>query len=130
MGRKARRPHFNPWESVPVISDLERKLCQRIPTFECLPGCTECCTYGWRLSFNRHGDVVARQDDPPWTCAHVKNGRCGIYDSRPTICRLFFCSEILPPCPKGRGPEKNMTAEETAEFVRIWHWLKYGGADE
>jgi hypothetical protein len=81
---------------------------KRIPSFECIPGCHDCC-----------GPVTASSDEmarlPVKTdkehdaalanlsCPHLGESGCEVYDERPLICRLYGTTPKLL-CPQGRHP--------------------------
>jgi uncharacterized protein len=97
---------------------LHLSLYQKIPRFECVEGCTDCCGKvpwsGWELK-------QAGLDAPPperadKTCALADGGRCQVYQHRPLMCRLFGTVEDLR-CPHGRGPLKLLPAEEGHALV-------------
>jgi hypothetical protein len=87
------------------IDHLRRK----IPRFDCIPGCQDCC-----------GPVTASSEElarlpvkseaehdaalAEYNCVHLGPNGCEVYDQRPLICRLFGTTPRLP-CPRGRGPE-------------------------
>ena len=88
------------------IDHLRRK----IPRFDCVPGCHDCC-----------GPVTASSEElarlpvksdaehdaalAEYNCVHLGPNGCEVYDQRPLICRLFGTTPRLP-CPHGRGPEQ------------------------
>jgi hypothetical protein len=83
---------------------------KHIPSFECLPGCHDCC-----------GPVIASPDEMArlpvksdevrdaalanFSCPHLGVCGCEVYDERPLICRLFGTTPKLL-CPHGRRPEE------------------------
>lgn len=88
---------------------------QRIPTFECVPGCHDCC-----------GPVTASSEEmaelpvkteaeheaalADWNCPHLGEQGCTVYADRPLICRLFGTTPRMP-CPHGRRPETMIDPE-------------------
>lgn len=90
-------------------SQTLKRLRSNIPSFECVPGCHDCC-----------GPVTASSEEmsrlPVKTeaehdaalahlsCPHLGVNGCEVYDERPLICRLFGTTPSLP-CPNGRRPE-------------------------
>jgi hypothetical protein len=42
--------------------------------------------------------------DGDYTCPALKDGRCSVYDVRPTLCRLWGVVEDMP-CPWGCVPD-------------------------
>jgi hypothetical protein len=82
---------------------------QRIPTFECIPGCHDCCgpvttstEEMARLPVKTEAEHDAALAD--LSCPHLGDNGCQVYDERPLICRLFGTAPSLP-CPHGRRPE-------------------------
>lgn len=83
---------------------------QRIPAFECIPGCHDCCGPVTtssaemfelpRISDAAHAAALANYD-----CPHLGAKGCQVYADRPLICRLFGTTPRLP-CPHGRRPEQ------------------------
>jgi hypothetical protein len=55
-----------------------------IPGRDC-GGCTVCCT---AMTINK--PEIQKQSGV--TCRHCKETGCAIYDSRPPICRAWFCA--------------------------------------
>ena len=87
------------------ISALRRQ----IPSFECVPGCHDCCgpvttspEEMSRLPRKTAAEQEAAMDE--LNCVHLGPNGCEVYDQRPLICRLFGTTPCLP-CPHGRGPE-------------------------
>lgn len=86
-----------------------RFLRRRIPHFECIAGCHDCC-----------GPVTASSEEvarlpvkserehalalAELSCPYLGDKGCQAYLERPLICRLFGTTERLP-CPNGRAPE-------------------------
>lgn len=92
-------------EANPAVPDaIARALARVVPGRAC-GTCTLCCKV----------IAVADFDKPPgvW-CVHCKRGvGCGIYETRPTDCRTFFCEWMLE---KGLGPEWK---PERAKFALV-----------
>ncbi len=82
---------------------------KRIPSFECQPGCHDCCgpvTTSTeemarlpRKSKAEHDAALAKL-----SCPHLGKNGCTVYAERPLICRLFGTTPRLP-CPVGKRPE-------------------------
>jgi hypothetical protein len=80
----------------------------RIPSFECMPGCHDCCgpvtastEEMARLpvkSEEEHDAALAKL-----SCPHLGHNGCEVYSERPLICRLFGTTPQLA-CPHGRKP--------------------------
>ena len=88
-----------------------------IPTFTCIPGCSDCCGpvpfshWEWeKISDQRKATCL--------DCPYDGEAGCEIYEDRPIMCRLF--GTVDHPqlrCPHGRGPEKMLTAQEGAAIA-------------
>lgn len=81
---------------------------QHIPTFECVPGCHDCCgpvttssEEMARLPVISDAEHAAALAD--LSCPHLGEQGCQVYDERPLICRLFGTTPRLA-CPNGRRP--------------------------
>lgn len=86
------------------ISALRRQ----IPSFECVPGCHDCCgpvttspEEMSRLPRKTAAEQAAALD--ALNCVHLGPHGCTVYDERPLICRLFGTTPNLP-CPNNRRP--------------------------
>lgn len=101
------------------------KLRDRIPSFECIPGCTDCCG---PVPFSRkewaNVDRKVHVDDDCQTCPYAdqkENGGCRIHNDRPILCRMF--GAVDDPgltCPHGRGPEVKLTKQEGDSIRMIY----------
>jgi hypothetical protein len=94
--------------SMSCNSQTIRTLRQQIPSFECVPGCHDCCgpvttspEEMSRLPRKTRAEQDAAMD--ALNCVHLGPNGCTVYDERPLICRLFGTTKTLP-CPNGRGP--------------------------
>lgn len=112
-----------------------------IPTFNCIPGCHDCCgpTTGLEAELERApelnseaGRVTLTLDgkviwDGCLTCPYVTaEGQCGIYADRPMICRIFGATEERQlQCPHGRKPERPLTIAQTRSLMDRYY--KIGG---
>lgn len=86
-----------------------RHIRRRIPAFECVPGCHDCCgpvtASGEEMarlpvkSAAEHAAALAEL-----RCPHLGATGCQVYAERPLICRLFGTTPRLA-CPNGRRPE-------------------------
>lgn len=82
---------------------------QRIPSFECQPGCHDCCgpvtTSSEEMarlplvSEAAHDAALAEL-----SCPHLGANGCQVYLERPLICRLFGTTPRLA-CPRGQRPD-------------------------
>ncbi|WP_028693189.1 YkgJ family cysteine cluster protein [Pseudomonas cremoricolorata] len=93
------------------MSDNRHKihfLRELIPSFECEPGCHDCCGPVTtsaeemaclpRTSAAQQAAALERLD-----CVHLGPQGCTVYADRPLICRLFGTTPRMA-CPRGRGP--------------------------
>ena len=81
---------------------------EHIPSFECKPGCHDCCgpvttssEEMARLPVKSDAQHAAALAD--LSCPHLGEHGCQVYDERPLICRLFGTTPRLA-CPNGRRP--------------------------
>lgn len=51
-------------------------------------------------------------------CPALVDGRCGVYEDRPTICRLWGATESMP-CPHGCTPDTALTQEQSHALLRL-----------
>jgi hypothetical protein len=93
-----------------------------IPKFECKPGCSECCgpvmmsRLEWQRICDRLG-CTPEGDLGTLDCPMLKDGRCSVYDIRPTICRLFGAIKDKLLCPHGCHPERALTDAEAGVIL-------------
>ncbi|HHJ81062.1 MAG TPA: YkgJ family cysteine cluster protein [Candidatus Tenderia electrophaga] len=83
---------------------------QQIPSFECKPGCHDCCgpvtTSSEEMAMlpvkseQEHDAALAEL-----SCPHLGDTGCQVYVERPLICRLFGTTPRLA-CPNGCQPDK------------------------
>ncbi|QXH35955.1 YkgJ family cysteine cluster protein [Pseudomonas muyukensis] len=81
-----------------------------IPSFECEPGCHDCCgpvTTSAEEMARLPRKAQAEQDAAleRLDCVHLGPDGCTVYQERPMICRLFGTTPRLA-CPRGRGPQQ------------------------
>ncbi|WP_105530516.1 YkgJ family cysteine cluster protein [Solimicrobium silvestre] len=83
---------------------------KRIPSFECIPGCHDCCgpvtTSSFEMSFlpvktDEEHDAALNN----LSCPHLASEGCSVYEDRPLICRMFGTTPKLL-CPHGKRPEE------------------------
>lgn len=86
-----------------------RRFRHSIPTFECEPGCHDCC--GPVTASSEEMIVLPVKTDAEhaaalaeFNCPHLGDKGCEVYAERPLICRLFGTTPRLA-CPRGRRPE-------------------------
>lgn len=94
--------------SMSCNSQTVRTLRQQIPSFECVPGCHDCCgpvttspEEMSRLPRKTRAEQDAAMDE--LNCVHLGPNGCTVYEERPLICRLFGTTKTLP-CPNERRP--------------------------
>ena len=97
---------------------------ERIPAFECVPGCHDCCGPVTtsseemarlpRLSATVHEAALAALN-----CPHLGPQGCTVYQERPLICRLFGTTPRMP-CPQGRRPEALIDEGVEAQIHRFF----------
>jgi hypothetical protein len=86
---------------------------ERIPTFECTPGCHDCCG-PVTASSEEVGRLPAKTDAEhaaalaEYSCPYLGVNSlgakgCQVYTKRPLICRLFGTTSRMP-CPNGKRP--------------------------
>lgn len=81
---------------------------RRIPSFECVPGCHDCCGPVTTSTEEMARLPVKSEEEHDvalanFSCPHLGNSGCEVYAERPLICRLFGTTPRLP-CPNGRRP--------------------------
>lgn len=81
---------------------------RRIPAFECVPGCHDCCgpvttssEEMARLPLKSDTEHAKALDE--LTCPHLGEQGCNVYEERPLICRMFGTTPRLA-CPNGKRP--------------------------
>jgi uncharacterized protein len=96
------------------------RLRERIPTFECVKGCHDCCgpvttssEEMSRLPVKTDAEHDAALSE--LNCVHLGPEGCTVYGERPLICRLFGTTPRMP-CPNGRAPAI-MIDEKTEQQV-------------
>jgi len=81
---------------------------ERIPSFECTPGCHDCCG-PVTASSEEVARLPAKSDAQhesalaEYNCPYLGINGCEVYAERPLICRLFGTTPRLS-CPNGKGP--------------------------
>ncbi len=91
------------------------RLRQRIPSFECVAGCHDCCgpvttssEEMSRLPVKSDADHDVALND--LSCVHLGPNGCEAYAERPLICRLFGTTSKMA-CPNGCRPEHMVDPE-------------------
>lgn len=106
------------------VAAVHQRLYAKIPRFECIEGCTDCCG---PVPWSRHELRQAGLEAPPPdradnVCPFSLAGNCSIHEARPFMCRLFGTVEDLR-CPHGRGPLQLLPVEEGQDLVRRYKRL-------
>ena len=89
-------------------SQIIRFFRERIPSFECTPGCHDCCGPVTASSeevarLPVKSDIQHEAALVEYNCPYLGVNGCEVYDERPLICRLFGTTPHLP-CPNGKRP--------------------------
>lgn len=97
----------------------------RIPAFECVPGCHDCCgpvtTSSEEMSRLPLKSAAEHQRAlDALSCPHLGERGCQVYNERPLICRLFGTTASLP-CPHGRRPHAMLDAALEQDIHRFMH---------
>ncbi len=90
--------------------DTVLRLREQVPSFECVPGCHDCCgpvtTSSEEMSrLPVKSDAEHEAALAELNCVHLGPNGCEVYHERPLICRLFGTTPRMP-CPNGRRPEQ------------------------
>ena len=86
-----------------------QNLREQIPSFECVPGCHDCCG-PVTTSSEEMARLPVKSDQQheaalaALRCPHLGDDGCQVYAERPLICRLFGTTPRLA-CPNGKRPE-------------------------
>ncbi len=103
--------------------DIIARLRAEIPSFECVPGCHDCCgpvtTSSEEMSrlpvkSNAEHDAALAE----LKCVHLGPNGCEVYAERPLICRLFGTTPNMP-CPNGRRPQAPIGAKTEQQIHRF-----------
>jgi len=96
----------------------------RIPNFECIPGCHDCCgpvttssEEMARLPVKSDAEHEAALAN--FSCPHLGAGGCQVYTERPLICRLFGTTPRLA-CPNGKRPEVMIDPKIEQQIYRFF----------
>lgn len=93
-------------------------LYRKIPNFECITGCADCCgpVPFAKWEWGRIKDQRVSADGR--TCPYSSENGCQIYEMRPLMCRMFGAVNTpLLTCPKGCGPKKKLSDRKAAKIV-------------
>lgn len=110
----------------PTLDDVYRQ----IPPFECKGECIESCGPISMTRAEREKLLGRGVDIPPmadglaalergedYYCPALVDGRCSVYEDRPTICRLWGATESMP-CPQGCTPADALSRAESHRLLR------------
>lgn len=114
-----------PVEMTPVPVQIQR-VWAAIPSTNCLGLCTESCgpimasDIEEQLLAERGITILARRPEQVLAalavtrdCPALVDGRCSVYEVRPTICRLWGAADKMP-CPHGCVPDGGHLSERTS----------------
>ena len=95
--------------------DIIARLRERIPSFECVSGCHDCCgpvttssEEMSRLPVKTDAEHEAALSE--LSCVHLGPKGCTVCGERPLICRLFGTTPRMP-CPNDRRPVEMVDPE-------------------
>ena len=96
--------------SVSCNREIVARLRERIPSFDCVPGCHDCCGPVTTSSEEMSRLPVKSEAEHDaalnaFNCVHLGPSGCTVYGERPLICRLFGTTPRMP-CPNGRRPQQ------------------------
>ena len=107
-----------------------KTLWQRIPGFECVPGCRACCgpvfwsKVEWKRIKNKKGLFSPVKikgvtfflvQDQQGNCPYASEKGCEVYNDRPLLCRLYGVVEKML-CPFGGKPERILSIKEERQI--------------
>ncbi|MBY4705527.1 MULTISPECIES: YkgJ family cysteine cluster protein [Ralstonia] len=96
----------------------------RIPAFECIPGCHDCCgpvtTSTEEMSrLPVKSDAEHEAALANLSCPHLDAKGCSVYLERPLICRLFGTTPRLA-CPNGKRPDQMIDPDIERQIQRFF----------
>ena len=102
---------------------VHKKLYKQIPEFECIKGCTDCCTpvqvSKWEARRLHLKQLMLPTKPETTTCIFASPDGCMVYDKRPFICRLFGTSEAsYLTCKHGCRPKKLLSLKKESELCQ------------
>lgn len=94
----------------------------KIPTFQCRPGCVDCCCSGVMITQTELSRISAPKVCDAG-CIWVAPGRCTVYAERPILCRTFGVTGdgSVFDCPYGCKPDKPWTEAQVQEVIKEYH---------
>jgi uncharacterized protein len=104
---------------------------RQIPSVVCRGQCIESCG-PISMSRQEEAKLLARSVKIPsiteamaaiergedYYCPALIDGRCSVYEDRPTICRLWGVTQSMP-CPHGCIPDDALTQAESYRILRL-----------
>ena len=102
------------------MTDIQ-KLYLKIPKSVCKDGCFGCCTNS--VQFAKEEAQRAGEYKYSGLCSFLDgNKKCGVYNNRPLVCRIYGTSEIMicGDC----TPEKYLSEEETRAIIKEYAKIK------
>jgi uncharacterized protein len=100
-----------------------KKLYARVPSFECIPGCTDCCgIVPWTQE--EWNAIKDKRKHDSLKCPYASKSGCEIYNQRPFLCRAFgTVDHPLMKCPHGCGPKKRLSVKTGQQLMDQYHEL-------
>ncbi|SMC18283.1 hypothetical protein SAMN02745857_00518 [Andreprevotia lacus DSM 23236] len=101
----------------------------RIPTFECKPGCHDCCG-PVTTSTDEMARLPAKSEAEheaalaTLSCPHLGEHGCQVYAERPLICRLFGTTPKLA-CPNGCRPDVSIDSDVEAQIYQFFREVRH-----
>jgi len=102
------------------MTEIQR-LYLKIPASRCKDGCFECCTN--IVQFAKEEAERAGEYKYDGVCPFLdENKKCGVYQNRPLVCRIYGASEIMR-C-EDCAPERYLNEEETRAIIKEYAKIK------
>lgn len=93
----------------------------QIPTFDCIPGCHDCCG-PVPFSKTELQEVKGLKKGKPeerLSCEYECKKGCSVYEHRPIICRLFgTVDDDKIKCPHGFMPDRILNKAQADEIMK------------
>jgi Fe-S-cluster containining protein len=101
-----------------------QKLYLKITKSSCKNGCFECCTNIVQFAKEEAERVGEYKYDGACAFLIEMNGnkKCGVYENRPMVCRIYGASEIMK-C-EGCEPERFLNEAETRAIIKEYAKIK------
>lgn len=101
-----------------ILDDLRRQ----IPSFECIPGCHDCCGPVPMSKIEMKAiKGVKRNPSVSLSCPYECKKGCAIYEHRPIICRLYGAvNDPFIKCPHGFMPETVLSKVQADRIMEIY----------